>query len=248
MIGRKSLKTHLKGLVSLAFVTMSVTTAIGQKNAEIRTKLYVATEAIDSMRNVSFSGLLKKRSEKLSKEERKGYYQDLLKRPELRKARILKPDDKIVKNVKKELEPILVQFERDGYTELFVYDRKYPFVGLYREFIVILSTKVIELLAVEQLRGVVAHELAHEFFIDELKAADTVNSIAGRHLIEYKCGLAAAGAMRTIENDPMAIADAVELFANWYSKNPHPEVFKTQHPESEERRSALTAFLQASPR
>jgi len=198
--------------------------------------------AINAVINNHFDSLLKKRAEKLSAAAISGYEQELRRRPELSNVEILSNDDPRMQALSKNLAPVLRLYDRDNYTKLFIYKGDSPFIGLYRECIIIFSTKSLELLSEEQVRASVAHELAHEVFIDEMREAGKANNNEQRHLIEFKCDVVAAMALESIGDAPLALADSIEIVSDWYAKY-NSKVDNSQHPSAKARKECLTAFL-----
>lgn len=199
-------------------------------------------DAVKSLANSDFETLLNKRADKLSNEAQEFYLQELRQRPELKGVRILEPTDTRFKQLQKNIEPVLKLYGRYDYTKLFVYEGKNPFIGIYREWILIVSTKALELSTEEQQRSAIAHELAHEIFIDDMKSADKAGNNEQRHLIEYKCDLVAVMATLQIKDNPLAIVEVAEVFTKWYAN--HKGINETSHPSSDSRRLCIKKFLQ----
>jgi hypothetical protein len=183
-------------------------------------RVTVEETAVEQISRLSLDSLLKRRADKLSEQARRRYDQELRQRPELRGVKVLADDDARLQALNKNLAPLLRLYERDDYTKSFVYESDNPFVGLYRECIIIFSTKALDLLTPEQQRAAAAHELAHEVFIGEMRAADSADDNKQRHLVELECDLVAVLATSRFGDDPFAVVRADEAFANWYRKNP----------------------------
>lgn len=200
--------------------------------------------AVKALAGANFDELLKKRAEKLTLDQVNFYNQELQGRPELKGADILPENDATVKKLTQNLAPVLKIYGRENYTKFFVYKGDNPFIGLYRECIIIFSTKALDLLSEEQLRAAVAHELAHEIFIDEIRQADKADSNALRHIVEHKCDLVAVMATSQLKDDPLAVVKASEIFTKFYKENPPAsDIGEDRSPSNAARKDVIKAYL-----
>lgn len=203
-----------------------------------------ALKAIEDLRNAKFEELLATRPAKLSAEVIKKYRDDLLKRPEMKNANVFKSDTKIVKQFKENIEPVLKLYGRDGYTDIVLYESDFPFIALYRECLIVISTKTLDVLNDKQLRGAVAHELAQEIFFDELKKAVADKNIPGQQVVEHKSDIVASMALEALKESPLLSVDAVQKQTRWYAKY-YPNVpDEENHPASLERRKCVKTFIE----
>src|SRR5262249_3836559 len=69
------------------------------------------------------------------------------------------------------LAPILTYHERDSVIEIRVIDARELFISLQGRSVLLIAEKALNLLSVEELQAVVAHELGHEYFWGELMEA-----------------------------------------------------------------------------
>ena len=202
--------------------------------------------AVKDVVNSDFNILLKKRATKLTSDQVKFYEQELRNRPEMSGVEILPEDGSIVQNLSRNLAPVMKFYDRDNYTKFFVYKGDNPFIGLYRESIIIFSTKALDLLSEEQLRAAVAHELAHEIFIDEMRAADKSDSNGLRHIVEHKCDLVAVMVTSQLKDDPFAVVNASEIFTKFYKENPpKTDIGVDKSPLNAARKDCIKSFLKA---
>lgn len=208
----------------------------------------VEERAVAAIGQSSFDSLLERRAAKLDFEARRFYEQELRRRPEMKDVKILADDDARVLSFNRNINPILHLFDRDDYTKPIVFESNNPFVGLYRECLLLVSTKALELLSQEEQRAAAAHELAHEIFIDEMRAADKTNDNGRRQLIELECDLAAVMATSQLKDNPFAVASADAKFARWYGQNPPADALDLEpekSPTNFAREQAIKLFLAA---
>ena len=190
--------------------------------------------------------LLDLRPSKLTPEQRAQYYVELLSRPEMKGVKVVSEKDKLSKKVRANLSGVLKIYGREEYTKIVIYQSKHPFVGLYRESILLISTFSLAILTDEELRGAAAHELAHEMYGDELKAADKSNDRQAQHVVEHKCDLVAALVLRLLQDDPYEIISVAEKFENYYEANMKGvDIGADRAPASYKRRNCIRIFLKS---
>lgn len=189
--------------------------------------------------------LLDSRPEKMSSIQIDGYVEELKRRSEMKGVKIYGGKDKLVKAVRQNIQPVLKAYDREIYTRIIVYKSKNPFIALYRESILLISSAALGMLTDEEVRNSVAHELAHELYGDELKSADQSNDNARHQIVEHKCDLVAALVMKNLQDDPFAIVVAAEKFASWYARNmPTADIGADRAPTSLKREKCISMFLQ----
>ena len=204
----------------------------------------VERQAVADVIRLSFEELLARRAAELDEPARRFYERELRERPEMKEARILAGDDPRQIALARNIQPVFIQFGRENYTKLVIFESNNPFVGLYRECLLLVSTKALELMSEEEQRAAAAHELAHESFIGEMRRADAENDNRQRRLIEIECDLTAVIALRRLGDDPLAVAAAGEKFALWYRRNPPAASLEPEKsPSGESRKRAIKLFL-----
>lgn len=206
----------------------------------------IESTAVRAVNQLTFEQLLARRQTKLSVSERVFYKRELKNRPELRAVKILSETDAAVQSLTKTIKPVLSVFGRDNYTEILIYEGEAPFIGLYRECIIIFSTGALELLDEEQKQAAVAHELAHESFVDEMKEADKNEDNHAARIIELKCDLLAVMAMQQLQKEsyPFAVVRAAAKFTDWYRKNPPLQILEMEKfPPITARENCIELFL-----
>lgn len=189
-----------------------------------------------------FEHFLKLRQPELGADAVVHYLDELSKRKELAHTKILGPETKEATAVRKNIQPVLDQFRRNG-VAVVVLVQDTPFIGLYRECLLLFSTKLIEMLPPEEVRGCAAHELSHEPFINELREADATKDTERKHRIELKSDMIAAVGLIAIKNDPLSLTRAVSRIEKFYDDYDKTAVEKSGHPKAAVRRECLKQFL-----
>jgi hypothetical protein len=176
------------------------------------------------------------------------YRQELRDKPELRGQKLYGPETEESKRVREVIRPVLKAHDLDRVVEVWVLDQDAPFMGLYREFILIVSTGELSLLSKPQLRGAAAHEFSHLFFVDELREADASGDVLAHHLVEYKCDIFAALTSEIVGDGAESVIEAVALVEGWYSKAGRNDYEKSLHPTALQRQMCLRLFLSRGPK
>src|SRR5262249_229738 len=107
------------------------------------------------------------------------------------------------------LEPILRFHERDSVIEIKVIGVEELFVGLQGRAVLLISEPALNLLSVEQLQAVVAHELGHEYFWGELMEARQRKEREAMREIELRCDGAAVIALLHLGLAPEKLISAI---------------------------------------
>ncbi len=107
------------------------------------------------------------------------------------------------------LEPILRYHERNSVIEIKAIGVKQLFVGLQGRAVLLVSEPALNLLSVEELQSVVAHELGHEYFWGELMEARQRKEREMIREIELRCDGIAVIAMLRLGLDPAKLVSAI---------------------------------------
>lgn len=77
--------------------------------------------------------------------------------------------------------------ERDGKLDLFLYQDDIPYVMLWRGCVLVFSDGLADSLFDDELAGIIAHELGHSYFEDEMAAANRAKDARAMRVVELKC-------------------------------------------------------------
>jgi hypothetical protein len=143
------------------------------------------------------------------------------------------------------LRPVLEYLERDTVVEVKILRLRLAWAGFLEGAAVLVSEAAIDLLTAEELQGVVAHELAHEYFSDEYEAArrdrryDTVKEI------ELRCDAISIVTMKELRLDSGALLSGVSKMAKFNERRGFPNN-PNLVPSAEERTNFSHAVADAS--
>lgn len=190
-----------------------------------------------------FETALRRRAPELSPEARLFYKKQLFGHPDLANTPVLDSDTEEARRVREIILPTLKTFDRTGY-EVVIIRQEPLFIGIWRECVIVLSSGMAEFLTPKQLRAAVAHDLAHECFIGEMVEADRLKkSPEAYHLIEHKCDLVAALAIRAQGETPFELAAAVGRIEKHQREHPDPRLDTSRHPPAKDRKLCIQVFL-----
>jgi hypothetical protein len=131
------------------------------------------------------------------------------------------------------LQPVLAFHDRLEAVTIKVIDRPRAEAGLYARSILLLSRPAVNVLSVGQLQGIVAHEIAHDFFWDDYYNARKRTDRLALQGIELKCDGIAALTMLALRLDPKGVASGLGALAR-YNEALAP-INTTNYPDSRER-------------
>src|SRR5262249_25867500 len=115
-----------------------------------------------------------------------------------------------VERLKAALQPALAYHERDGKLPIFVVRSGQPKAYVAERAALIITTKLTLIASDAELRGIVAHELAHEYFWEERDRAFKERDESSLREIELFCDAVAAFTLKEIGDDPACYARALE--------------------------------------
>jgi Zn-dependent protease with chaperone function len=115
-----------------------------------------------------------------------------------------------VERLKAALQPVLAYHERDGKLPIFVVRSEQPKARFAERAAIIITTRLMLITNEAELRGIVAHELAHEYLWDERARAFEEKDESLLREIELFCDAVAAITLKEIGDDPACYARALE--------------------------------------
>jgi predicted Zn-dependent protease len=115
-----------------------------------------------------------------------------------------------VERLKAALQPVLAYHERDGKMPIYVLRSDQPKAFVACRAALIITTKLMLITSEAEMRGIVAHELAHEYFwVDRDRAFNEKDESLLRE-IELFCDAVAAITLKEIGDDPACYAEALK--------------------------------------
>jgi len=132
-------------------------------------------------------------------------FKEIIKRQELTVI-----SGKRVERLKESLQPVLTYHKRDSKLSIYVVRSEQPKAFVSCRGALFITTKLMLITNEAELRGIVAHELAHEYFWEEhLRAFSEKNESLLRE-IELFCDAVAAITLKEIGDDPACYAEALK--------------------------------------
>lgn len=141
-----------------------------------------------------------------------------------------------VEQIKAALRPVLAYHERDGKLPVFVLRSEQPKAFVDCRAALIITTKLMLITSEAELRGIVAHELAHEYLWEEHERAFRDKNQRLLREIELFCDVVAAFTLIEIGEDPANFGRALERMT--YIGIPAGNVTRSEtktHPSLDER-------------
>jgi len=115
-----------------------------------------------------------------------------------------------VERLKVILQPLLAYHERDGKLPIIVVRSEQPKAFVAVRAALIITSKLMLITSEAEMRGIVAHELVHEYFQDEQEQARKAHDESLLREIEFFCDVVAALSLREIGEDPAHFRRALE--------------------------------------
>jgi len=115
-----------------------------------------------------------------------------------------------VERLKAALQPVLAYHEREGKMPIYVLRSDQPKAFVACRAVLIITTKLMLITSEAELRGIVAHELAHEYFWEERDRAFNEKDESLLREIELFCDAVAAITLKEIGDDPACYAEALK--------------------------------------
>jgi hypothetical protein len=107
------------------------------------------------------------------------------------------------------LQQVLQYHRRDGLIEVKVVDVRQALVGLHARSFILISDPALRLLDSEELQAIAAHELGHDYFWDEFRAAVDANDEDRAQELELRCDAVAVFTLVDLGLNPGRLLSAV---------------------------------------
>jgi Zn-dependent protease with chaperone function len=130
---------------------------------------------------------------------------------------------------------VLELHERSGKLELFLFQDEIPSATLYRGCVLAISDGLGDPLYDGELAGIIAHELSHSYFEDEMEAARRASDPRAMRVTELKCDGVALVSLKLMGHDPAVYLRGLQrIQAITKRKGRSSSVLQT-HPELAQR-------------
>ena len=116
---------------------------------------------------------------------------------------------KRAEQLKAVLQPVLDYHER-GQIPIYVLQSEKPKAALVDRAVIIITTRLLTIASDEEIRGIVAHELAHDYIWEETLRARKEKDVKRMHECELFCDAVATFTLKQIGDDPASYARILE--------------------------------------
>jgi hypothetical protein len=116
-----------------------------------------------------------------------------------------------VERLKESIQPVFAYHDRDGKLPIYVLRSEQPKAFVSCRAALIITTKLMLITSEAELRGIVAHELGHEYLWEERERAFNEKDESLLREIELFCDAVAAITLKEIGDDPASYARALKL-------------------------------------
>ena len=116
------------------------------------------------------------------------------------------------------LAPVLEVAQRGSVYAIMVIDVPHAFVGLHERTVVLITRSALRVMSADELRGVLAHETAHEYVEDQYKRALAEDRRSRLQDLELVCDMIAVMTLRAIGQEARSLPAAIEKLQrfNWF--------------------------------
>ena len=138
--------------------------------------------------------------------------------------------------------PGLQLHSRANKLELFLYHDQVPVAMIWRGCVLAISDSLASSLSDDELAGIIAHELAHAYFMDETVAFEKSGDEEGLRVVELKCDAVAMLTLKLLGSDPVNFVNALrKITILVVSKDYIPNSWR--HPRLSEREKFSRRFI-----
>jgi Zn-dependent protease with chaperone function len=144
----------------------------------------------------------------------------------------------VLRRVETNFQRVLGLHERppSAAVEIFVVRDQGVLACLWRGCVLVLSVDLVDTLSDAELSGIIAHELGHSYFMDEMARAQQTQDARSMREIELKCDAVAILSLKLLGDNPaMYLSGLRKLQTMSYRKSGHASGIFQTHPEYVER-------------
>jgi hypothetical protein len=161
----------------------------------------------------------------------------------LRSQRITR--GKVLRRVEAIFKHVLRLHGRSGKLELFLYRNDLPSAMLWRGCVVAVSDSLAELLYDDELAGVLAHELGHSYFEDEMAEGRRTQNAFAMRVIELKCDGVAILSLKLLGRDLAGYAAGLRRLQLIAKRKGLSDVVFQSHPALVKRMTFSQRFIES---
>lgn len=156
---------------------------------------------------------------------------------------------KLFRRIATDLEQVLQLHERldHGKVELFLFHDDIPTAKLWRGAVLLISDGLAELLSDAEMIGVLAHELGHSYFEDEMAAAQRQKDTQAMKVIELKCDAVAIISLKLLGQEPTVYMGGLKRMKEILRRKSLSGGIVQSHPALVEREQFLVSLSKRMP-
>jgi Zn-dependent protease with chaperone function len=146
------------------------------------------------------------------------------------------------------LQRVLALHERPEFAtvEIFLLRDETAQAMLWRGCVLVLSVGLVDALSDAELSGIIAHELGHSYFMDEMTVARQARDSSAMKTVELKCDAVAILSLKLLGHDPaLYLIGLRKIQAITYRKGGSGSGFFQTHPEYGERALFFQRFIKS---
>jgi hypothetical protein len=134
------------------------------------------------------------------------------------------------------LRTILFVYERDSVYEIVVVSVRQAFVGLYERAVVLISEEALRLLSAAELQALVAHEMGHDYYWNQFRAAESSRDRTTLRTLELYCDAVAVLALIQAGIDTANLISGLEKITRFNAQSFGQAFNESSYPLLSDRR------------
>ncbi len=148
----------------------------------------------------------------------------------------------LLRRVQRVVGPVLRLHGREGDIEVVLFRDRIPQAMLWRGCVLLLSDGLAEPLPDAELAGIVAHEVSHPYFMDEMAGAQRAKDEIRMRVVELKCDAAAVLTVKLLGLDPSSYLRGLKRMKEITRRMSLSGGQQQTHPQMHERAQFLERF------
>ncbi len=146
------------------------------------------------------------------------------------------------RRVERVTKPILRLHGREGDIKVVLFRERVPQAMLWRGCVLLLSEGLAGPLSDAELAGIVAHEVSHPYFMDEMAGAQRAKDTTVMRVVELKCDAAAILTLKLLGLEPASYLTGLKRIKGIMRSMSLSGGLEQTHPELHERAQFLDRF------
>jgi Peptidase family M48 len=152
---------------------------------------------------------------------------------------------KLLRRVEAVFQQVLELHGRGGKVELFIFQHDVPQAQLWRGCVLMISASLAEPLYDGELAAVIAHELGHSYFEDEMATAQRAKDARAMRVVELKCDAVAILSLKLLNYDPALYLRGLQRIQAIIKRKGRSSGIFQSHPELVARAQFSQRFIKS---